>query len=322
MTIAQIAVPVIWPLLPPVIERLASANLSARLRIALCYAWRHRRLVNLSQASRFTELVQRRKLNEPPAQHAALLDKLAAKNLAARMLGPEWTVPTLWSGETLPSVRPFACPAILKARHGCNQNRILRQPPGLHEWQALRRQTLKWTHQPYGLWLDEPAYSLVPRGLLAEPLLDAGTGTLPVDYKIYVFGGQAAYVQVHLDRGGAHRWILHDWNWRQLVPSPDHPPRPGSLPAMIEAAETLAAGMDFVRVDFYEIGGKPLFGEFCLYPGSGLDPFAADWIDAEMGALWLAAIERRHQPGSATSAVSDTNTSSRSGSRVVTSSIP
>ena len=91
---------------------------------------------------------------------------------------------------------------------------------------------------------------------------------------------------------------------------------------MLEAAETLAAGMDFVRVDFYEIGGKPLFGEFCLYPGSGLDPFAADWIDAEMGALWLAASARGSQPGSATSAVSETNTSSRSGSRVVTSSIP
>ena len=322
MTIAQIAVPVIWPLLPPAFERLDAANLPARLRIALCYAWRHRRLVNLSQPARFTELVQRRKLDEPPAQHAALLDKLAAKKLAARMLGAEWTVPTLWSGETLPAERPFPCPAILKARHGCNQNRILRQPPSLQEWQELRQLTLKWTRQPYGLWLDEPAYRLVPRGLLAEPLLDAGTGTLPVDYKIYVFGGHAAYVQVHLGRAGAHRWILHDRNWRQLVPSPDHPPRPGSLPAMLEAAETLAAGMDFVRVDFYEIGGKPLFGEFCLYPGSGLDPFAADWIDAEMGALWLAASARGSQPGSATSAVSETNTSSRSGSRVVTSSIP
>ena len=61
------------------------------------------------------------------------------------------------------------------------------------------------------------------------------------------------------------------------------------LAQALKAAETLASGMDFVRVDFYEVGGIPYFGEFCLYPGSGLDPFAADWIDFEMGSLWLNA---------------------------------
>lgn len=70
---------------------------------------------------------------------------------------------------------------------------------------------------------------------------------------------------------------------------PDAPPPPRTLPAMLSAAEALADGMDFVRVDFYEIAGKPLFGEFCLYPGSGLDPFAADWIDLELGELWRRA---------------------------------
>lgn len=59
---------------------------------------------------------------------------------------------------------------------------------------------------------------------------------------------------------------------------------------MLAAAETLAGDMNFLRVDFYDIGGRPYFGEYCLYPGSGLDPFAADWIDLELGALWLSAM--------------------------------
>ncbi len=125
-------------------------------------------------------------------------------------------------------------------------------------------------------------------GLLAEPLIGDGK-TLPVDIKIYVFGGRATHVQVHLDRAGAHRWVLHDREYRPLAGHGDGPAPPRSLNAMLEGAEALAAGFDFLRVDFYEVDGVPRFGEFCLYPGSGLDPFAADWIDFELGQLWHAA---------------------------------
>ena len=55
---------------------------------------------------------------------------------------------------------------------------------------------------------------------------------------------------------------------------------------MLAAAESLAAGFDALRVDFYEIGGRMLFGEFCLFPGSGLDPFDPPELDLKLGALW------------------------------------
>jgi len=48
-------------------------------------------------------------------------------------------------------------------------------------------------------------------------------------------------------------------------------------------------GFDFVRTDFYEDAGRPLFGEMTFYPGSGLDPFEPDDLDLELGALWRAA---------------------------------
>ncbi|KLE34827.1 hypothetical protein AAW00_07655 [Aurantiacibacter luteus] len=245
------------------------------------------------------------------------MDKLASKAMAGRRLGPDWTVPTLWSGPQLPDAPPFAAPAILKARHGCNQYRVLRDLPDAREWRGLQALTQQWTRAPYGGWLDEWGYAGVPRGLIAEPLLPGEDGGLPRDYKIYVFGGQATHVQVHLGRGRRHRWVLHDRDYRQLVPQADRPPPPRSLGAMLAAAEELAAGWDFLRVDFYEVAGRPLFGEFCLYPGSGLDPFAADWIDRELGRLWAEA----RQPLPSAGAVSWTNTSSRSASRVVTSSM-
>ncbi|WP_422059312.1 ATP-grasp fold amidoligase family protein [Sphingopyxis sp.] len=263
--------------------------LVSQARIAISYAWRHGRWPNLAAAPRFTEMVQMRKLFDRSVRQTMLMDKVAAKRIAGSALGPEWIVPTLWLGTALPASLPFALPAMLKARHGCNQYRPICSVPGPAELARLRRTARRWQRAPYGGWLDEWAYREVPRGLLAEPLL-GGALPLPIDYKIYVFGGVATHVQVHLDRGGRHRWVLHDRDWRPLVEGPDRPARPASLAAMLNAAEVLGRGFAFVRTDFYEVGGRPYFGEYCLYPGSGFDPFAADWIDLELGSLWHAAL--------------------------------
>lgn len=276
------------PILPVVGEGLPLA----RQRVALLYTLRHRRLPDFDDPVRFTELVQLRKLTDRSPLQTQLMDKLAAKRIATAKLGASWIVPTLWEGQTLPRLVPFPLPAIVKARHGCNQYEVVTRPPNRERWQQIRRGARRWQRRDYGRWLDEWAYRGVPHGILAEPLLGGGL-PLPIDYKIYVFGGVATHVQVHIGRGARHRWILHDRDWRQCVPAPDQPSPPPSLASMLDAAEMLAGDMPFVRIDFYDIGGKPYFGEFCLYPGSGLDPFAADWIDLELGSLWLDALGRR-----------------------------
>lgn len=267
----------------------------AAQRVGLLYAWRHGRRVAWDHPARFTELVQLRKLTDRSPIQTQMMDKIAAKRLAGAQLGEEWIVPTIWQGTALPRLILFPVPAIIKSRHGCNQYRVVTAVPDCERWQQLRRIARRWQRRPYGRWLDEWAYHDVPRGILAEPLL-GGALPLPIDYKIYVFGGVATHVQVHLGRGRRHRWILHDRSWRQLVRAADEPPPPPSLAAMLEAAEALAGDMNFLRVDFYDVGGRPYFGEYCLYPGSGLDPFAADWIDFELGALWLSAMARNAAP--------------------------
>ena len=150
--------------------------------------------------------------------------------------------------------------------------------------------TKKWVKRPYGRWLDEWLYGQIPRGLLIEPFV--GTqGELPIDYKIFVFGGRATYVQVHLEREKRHRWIVFDRNWSRVSATTvdADPACPKSLDRMLGAAETLARGFDFVRCDFYEVDGTPLFGEMTFYPGSGLDKFNPVALDTVFGQHWLDA---------------------------------
>ena len=260
-----------------------------RWRIALTYRFRHGRWPDLDNPQRFTELVQARKLAGAEPEMARMADKLTAKQIVAARLGADWLIPTLWHGTVLPDAPLWPTPFVVKARHGCNQSAFVLDE--LANWPAIRARAARWMRSVYGYWLDEDLYAAIPRGLIVEPFM--GTPPeLPVDYKFYVFGGRVEYVQVHLGRGGRHRWILLDRHWRRVsAPNGDRDPaKPASLTQMIVAAERLGADHDFLRVDLYEIDGRPLFGEMTFYPGSGLDPFQPASLDLELGAHWLRAL--------------------------------
>jgi hypothetical protein len=266
----------------------------AALRVAITHRWRHGRWPRLAHPVTFNEHVQWRKLHDRDPRMPPLVDKLRVKDFAAELLGTDWIVPTLWHGDTLPPDPPWPRSFVVKSRHGCNQTAFVRTGTG--DWPAIRRRAARWMRSRYGYWLDEWAYRDVPRGLLVEPFIGPGH-TLPIDWKIYVFGGVARFVQVHLDRETDHRWIVMDRDWNRIsTPRSPDPDPPQSLDRMLAAAEILGAGFDYVRVDFYEADGHPLFGEMTFYPGSGLGPFDPVALDTSMGREWRAGKSRLTAP--------------------------
>jgi len=103
-----------------------------------------------------------------------------------------------------------------------------------------------------------------------------------IDYKFYCFYGAAKYIHVLCDREfGSHNicqqmydmdWIPHSeyFNPKGVHKTKNLPP-PKSFALMKEYAEKLAAPFPFVRVDLYEIDGKPIFGEMTFLPGTDPD---------------------------------------------------
>ncbi len=257
------------------------------LRLHLLYLARHRRLLSLSRPIRFTELVQHRKLFGRDPRLPGLIDKLAVKSFVAEKVGSAWVTPTLWSGSELPAAPPSTKTCVVKSRHGCNQMAVL--APDAANWNDIRHRARFWMKRAYGGWLDEWGYRHVPRGLLIEPFIGTPP-VLPVDYKLFVFHGRVEAIQVHLDRAGNHRWWLFDRAWKPLshrLPAGTIRP-PKTLAQMIEGAEILAAGFDFVRIDLYDAGTVPRFGEMTFYPGSGLYRLDPPDLDLKFGDLWRA----------------------------------
>lgn len=263
------------------------SSLSALARLHLTYLWRHHRRLSIARPTRFTELVQRRKLIDRDPRFPGLIDKLMVKQVVADLLGVEWVTPTLWSGTELPAVPPCAGVCVVKSRHGCGHMKVIDADTA--DWAIVQRTARSWLRRPYGEWLDEWGYRDVPRGLLIEPFVGTAP-TLPIDYKLYVFNGRVEAVQVHLDRATDHRWSLFDRSWRKLSSGsePNDIGPPATLAQMIEGAETLGSSFDFVRIDFYDVGTVPRFGEMTFYPGSGLDRFDPPELDRVLGQFWLA----------------------------------
>ena len=157
-----------------------------------------------------------------------------------------------------------------------------------------------WLSQLYGQGPNrEWAYGHVPRRVLVEELLIGADGGVPDDYKFFVFHGVCRWVEV--DRGRfEHRtqdFFTADWQHVPLSgghPWSDPPPAPPArLAEMLEVAERLGRGTDFVRVDLYALPDRVVFGELTSFPAGGDSPFEPASWDTEFGRHWT--VPRRYR---------------------------
>ena len=275
--------------------RLARDTLGARAWLKLLHLVRNRHWPDFARPRRFNELVQARKLHDRDPLLPRLADKVLVKDYVAERIGADWLIPTLWHGRELPEQPPWPRPFVVKSSHGSQQCRFVRSADDA--WEPIRRAARGWVATNYGAILGEWLYGQIPAQILVEPFIGTG-GELPLDYKLFVFGGRTEFVQVDTDREHGHKRAIFDRDWNRLPLRLQYPidPRkiepPASLTEMMRAAEALAEDIDFVRIDFYEVGGRPLFGEMTFYPGSGLDRFDPPSFDLLFGERWLEARRR------------------------------
>jgi hypothetical protein len=156
------------------------------------------------------------------------------------------------------------------------------------------RKTLSWLlKRNYSFLNREWQYDRIrSRKIIVEPLIEGPEKGDLKDYKFLCFNGSAKYVFVESDRFIEHKRDIFDMEWNRVpvrchYPMSDIPPeRPASLPQMIEIAERLSAGFDFVRVDLYDTADGVRFGEMTFHPASGYKGFTPPSFDRILGDLY------------------------------------
>ena len=114
------------------------------------------------------------------------------------------------------------------------------------------------------------------------------------DYKFFCFNGTVKCFKIDFDRFSNHRANYYDLDMNQLpfgevVCPPDYNrtfDKPQNFEQMVAFAEQLSKDEPFMRVDFYNIGGKIYFGELTFFPAAGFGSFVpAEW-DETLGS-WI-----------------------------------
>lgn len=269
-----------------------STFLSDRQKIILNYWLRFGRLPNLKHPTTYTEKIQARKLYDRDPRLPLYSDKVLVKDFVSKTLGDAWVIPTLYSGPHLPprSERTWKLPYVIKANHGSGWNIFVRDEAD-RDWDKIEKQVEGWLGKRYGVDLGEWLYSQIEPQVLVEPFISP-THQSPADYKFFVFDGVPYCIQVDIDRETAHKRIFYDTSWNKMdvvyvYPHGNKPvARPASLDRMLDAAAKLGKGFPFVRVDLYEVAGKPYFGEMTFYPTSGIEKLEPASFDKLLGEKW------------------------------------
>lgn len=186
---------------------------------------------------------------------------------------------------------------VLKSNNGSGDIIIVKDK-FIEDLNELRKRCARMLNTNYGAVLSEPHYYAIPRKIIAEELLDASKQSAPsksmIDYKIWCFNGEPHCVFTIANRGPetyeSDVFDL-DWNLRsEMLIYAGHCkrptftlPRPESLEEMLEAARIMAKGHPQVRVDFYEVDGKPYFGELTFTSNGGFMRYFTREALLEMG---------------------------------------
>lgn len=180
---------------------------------------------------------------------------------------------------------------ILKAAHASARNIICEDKNRMY-WPLQKLLMKSWLKENIYYYGREWVYDKIPHRIVCEKYLQNPVGGL-IDYKFFCFNGTPKFIQANMGRFGrmnVQNFYNLDWNiqpfGKDLIPHPEiNVPRPKQLSRMIEIAAELAQPFSFVRVDFYEVEERIIFGELTFFPAGGMPDFKPAEYDEIVGEM-------------------------------------
>jgi hypothetical protein len=252
---------------------------------------------DLRQPRTFNEHLLVKMLVDRDPRLTLFADKFAVREFVRARLGGDEHLTMLYAAIDTPSqIRQLQLPGkfVMKPNHLSGAFKIV-QDLSTIDRRELEVQAASWLKTVWGVAPFEWAYRGIRPRVLFEELLEFG-GELAIDYIFFCFGGEPRFVRVCRDKFGPDTTVTtYDTNFRHipawLAPSvlrhvheeTDPPP---NFDRMLEIARKLSEGVDFVRVDLYNLGGRVVFGELTNYPAALEFRFDPPIWEERFGAYW------------------------------------
>ena len=249
---------------------------------------------NLRNPTTFNEKVAYKMLYDRRPLLTLIADKVKVRDYVAERVGAQFLPKVYGIFESVDEIDWQQLPEsfVIKANHGCEMN-VFVPDKAKANTAEIALQLRVWLGRNFYYHLREWCYlDIRPMVLIEELLRDEHSDHL-IDWKFFVFDGRCKCVRVCLGPSEDRRQNYYDRDLRRMnvrmghVPnSPNDPIMPTNIETMFSVAETLGRGLDFVRVDLYNVKGRIVVGELTNYPGAGLRQFIPAEFDALLGREW------------------------------------
>lgn len=195
---------------------------------------------------------------------------------------------------------------VLKTNNSCGKVILVKNKKELNIPQTIKELN-SWLDLKYGYRDAQFHYTKIEPCIIAEELFinkENPTHSL-VDYKIWCFHGKPECVLVVYNRTKENYLLsLYDLEWNNISkigfnPNNKHVsgvdiPKPASFDQMIEHAKKLSKEFPEVRVDFYDVDGKAIFGEMTFTTGFGY--FSDEYYEHLGSKIDLSKVKKLDQP--------------------------
>lgn len=251
--------------------------------------------LNLKHPKTFNEKLQWLKLYDRNPLYTTLVDKYAVKQWVSKIIGDEYIIPTIATYDNIEDIKLDELPNqfVMKCTHDSGSIVICKDKNTFNFDNAKAILKSGLDHNFYIKHREWP-YKNVPRRIIAEEYMEDDKTHELRDFKFFCMNGVCKALFIATDRMKNDEPFFDffdtDFNHLKIVQghpnNPDTILKPKSFHLMKELASRLSLGIPNVRCDFYEVNGKPYFGEMTFFHYSGLVPFNPEKIDKEWGA-WI-----------------------------------
>ncbi|TKD70733.1 ATP-grasp fold amidoligase family protein [Pseudalkalibacillus hwajinpoensis] len=248
--------------------------------------------LNLENPTTYNEKLQWIKLYDKNELMIKCSDKYTVREYVKSLGHGEILNDLIWSGFN-PEKIPFESlpnQFVIKVTHGSTFNIVCEDKGEINIEKTINllKKWLKADFLPcYGEWF----YGVEkPRIIIEKYLKDTQSQAL-YDYKFFCFNGEPKLVYIDTWKDNKHTINAYDMKFN-LLPEvklgyendlTTKVPKPNNFDEMVYYAKELSKDFLHVRVDFYNVDGKIIFGELTFTKSAGFGKISPHSFDVKMG---------------------------------------